>query len=298
MTGPRSALDLKRLLAATDLSPRAEKAIARAAQVADEHGATLTVLHVLPGAAGYEARNQQIALKIEEDLRREVETLFPHRDRTATINVVTGTPFVEIIRRAREESDDLIFVGAHGAQFIKDLLVGTTAEKIVRKGDRSVLVVKQAPRRPYRRVLVPVDFSDESREALELALRLAPHARFHVLHAYRGIEGRLWRSDFTHDEVMSYRSQLRNEKRQEMKVFLRGIDCAGKPIRQMLRHGQAPHVITAVARHLHADLVSVGTVGRTGLPYILLGSVAEHVLREASCDALVVRSGASSFQLP
>ncbi|HXV50076.1 MAG TPA: universal stress protein, partial [Candidatus Binatia bacterium] len=59
---------------------------------------------------------------------------------------------------------------------MKDLLLGTTAERVVRKGDRPVLVVKRAADAPYRRVVVGVDFSEDSRYALELALRLAPQA--------------------------------------------------------------------------------------------------------------------------
>ncbi|MGH7929105.1 MAG: universal stress protein [Candidatus Binatia bacterium] len=294
-----SASGLKRLLVATDLSPRADAALRRAARIAGEHGAELTVFHVCEADARDEARARQLTLNAEKTLRQKVRALSLRGTGAPAVRVATGKPFVELIRGAREENAQLIVVGADGRHFLKALLlVGSTAEKVVRKGDRPVLVVKRASQTSYRQVLVPVDFSDESRAALVLALRLAPHARFHVLHAYQGIEGRLWRADFTHGEVMSYRSQLRNEKRQEMKVFLRGIDSGGKPIRQLLRHGRAPHVITAVARHLRADLVCVGTVGRTGLPYILLGSVAEHILREVSCDVLVVRSVASSFQLP
>lgn len=298
ITEARRAHDLKRLLVATDLSSRAAKAIARAVQLAEEHSVTLTVLHVLIEAAGYEARNQQIALKIEEDLRRKLEALFPQRGSTVTIHVLTGTPFVEMIRRAREEAADLILVGAHGADFLKDLLFGTTAEKIVRKGDRSVLVVKQTTRRPYRRVLVPVDFSDHSRHALEFALRLAPHAEFHALHVYSGFEGMLRRADITNSEIVRYERHLAKEARQQMEAFMRSIDRGSKPIRSEVWNGRARREITTVARRLRADLMAVGTTGRTGLPYILLGSVAEHVMREAPCDVLVVRSGSLRFELP
>jgi len=191
-----------------------------------------------------------------------------------------------------------VVVGAHGRHFLKALLLGTTAEKVVRKGERPVLVVKRANRHPYRQVLVPVDFSEDSRQALALALRLAPRAIFHVLHAYEGSEGRLWRADFTRSEIMHYRHQLAQERHREIDKFLRRVDCGGRPIRRLLRHGRASHVIAGVAGQLRADLVSVGTVGRTGLPYILLGSVAENVMREASCDVLVARSGPSRFQMP
>ena len=63
-------------------------------------------------------------------------------------------------------------------------------------------------------------------------------------------------------------------------------------------NGQARREITKVARGVRADLVAVGTAGRTGIPYILLGSAAEHVMREAQCDVLVVQSGSVAFELP
>jgi nucleotide-binding universal stress UspA family protein len=298
MPEPRKALVLKRFLVATDLSARAEKAVARAVQLAKEHRATLTVLHVRAGEAGHETRTQQIVRKIEEDLARKVEALHPRTDGSTTIRALAGTPFVEIIRQGRKEAVDLILVGAHGAQFIKDLLFGTTAEKIVRKGDRPVLVVKRSTPHSYRRVLVPVDFSENSRHALEFALRLAPQAQFYVLHAYDGLEGQLWRAGLPKSEIMHYRHQLAKERRLEMKRFLRHTNSGRKPILRLLRHGRAPHVITGTVRRLHPDLVSVGSAGRTGLPYILLGSVAEHVLREVSCDVLVARSGSIRFELP
>jgi nucleotide-binding universal stress UspA family protein len=296
MTRAPSLSRLKRFLVATDLSSRAEKAISRAVQLAEEHRGTLAVLHILTGEAGYETRTQ-IASKIEKDLRRKVEALFPKKESVASVRALPGTPFVEIICQGREEAADLILVGAHGENFIKDLLLGTTAEKIVRKGDRSVLVVKQAAQRPYRRVLVAVDFSDNSRHALELALRLAPQAEFHALHVYAGVEGMLRGAGVTDSGILRYQRQVAKEARQQMEVFMRSIDRRRKPIRREVWNGRAGREITTIARRLRADLVAVGTAGRTGIPHILLGSVAEHVMREAACDVLVVRSGSLPFEL-
>lgn len=298
MTKAPSLSGLKRFLIATDLSSRAEKAMGRAVQLAEEHRGTLTVLHILTGEAGYETRTQQIVSKIEKDLRRKVAALSPKKGNVASVRALPGTPFVEIIRQGREEAADLILVGAHGENFIKDLLLGTTAEKIVRKGDRSVLVVKQAAQRPYRRVLVAVDFSDNSRHALELALRLAPQAEFHALHVYAGVQGMLRGAGVTDSGILRYQRQVEREARQQMEVFMRSIDRCGKPIRKEVWNGRAGREITAIARRLRADLVAVGTAGRTGIPHILLGSVAEHVMREAACDVLVVRSDSLRFELP
>jgi hypothetical protein len=87
---------------------------------------------------------------------------------------------------------------------LRTWLVGTTMEKIVRKGDRPVLAVKRPVRAPYDRVLVATDFSDPLRQALRLGLRLAPGAKIYLLHAYQGLEGQLWRADMTKSQILRY----------------------------------------------------------------------------------------------
>ena len=290
MREPQNLLLLSRILVATDLSAGAEKAVARAVQLADEHRATLTILHVLPDAVGDEASKRQIVLQVEKYLQRKVTKLSPHHEKTVSIQVDTGSASVEIIRRAREKAVDIILVGAHGEHFINKLLFGRTAERIVRKGDRPVLAVKRRVRGPYRTVLVPTDFSDQSGPALELAMRVAPGAKYLVLHAYQGIEQQLWRSDFPKRDILRYRREAAKQSREQLKHFIhqRGLDSTS--FVRLVRYGRAPQVISSVARRLRPDLVAVGSAGRTGLPYVLLGSVAEHVLREVSCDVLVAQS--------
>ncbi|HEX9870331.1 MAG TPA: universal stress protein [Candidatus Tectomicrobia bacterium] len=291
--------DLKRIMIASDLSPRADRALTRAVQLTTEQGAALTVLHVLEALSLTEELVHQTAAEAEKNLRQKIGVLPCQPGEAVTIRTVTGKPFVQIIQRAREETADLVVVGAHGKHFVKDLFLGTTAEKVVRKGDRPVLTVKKLVHGPYRQVLVPVDFSESARRALELALRLAPQAVFHVLHAYEGLfEGQLRLGGASTQDIVRHRQQVAKQARQEMEAFLGSVECSGKPIKRMVRHGRAPHVIDTAARRLRADLVAVGSAGRTGIPYILLGSVAEHVLREATCDVLVVRPPAFRFELP
>lgn len=295
MVETTSLLRLKKILVASDLSPRAEKAVARATQIAREQNAALIALHVLENSLLSE--DQTVAM-VEETLRRTLTGFVSQNKNAVTIRAVAGKPFVEIIRRAREEAADLIIVGAHGAHFIKDIFFGTTAEQIVRKGDRPVLVVKQTTQGPYQRVLATVDFSEDSRRGLELALRLAPQADFHILHAFEGFEGQLRRGGATESEILRYRRQWARGARQELEVFLREVNGLDRPVKRILKYGRAASVITKAAKRLRADLVAVGTTGRTGLPYILLGSVAEHVLREVKSDVLVARSSPVRFELP
>ena len=110
-----------------DLYPHAEIAIARAAQVAEEHGAKLTILHLLTQPVGDQTRQHKIVVAVEKDMRRKVLELSPQLERTLSVEVATGTAFVEIIRRAREHAADMLVVGAHGAQFTKNWLTGTIA---------------------------------------------------------------------------------------------------------------------------------------------------------------------------
>jgi nucleotide-binding universal stress UspA family protein len=297
MTEP-SALGLKRLLVATDFSPRADVALGRAVQIVSEHGAALSLFHVRDADARDDMVARQLTQGVEEALRQKMDKLSLPDKAAGTVRVTRGKPFVEIIRGARDEGAELVVLGAHGEHFFKDLLLGTTAEKVVRKGDRPVLVVKRAAHGPYYRVLAAVDFSENSRHALELALRLAPQAQFHVLHVYQGFEAQLRRAGIPPSEIARQLRPLLEEARQNMGAFLGSIDHGGRAIREVLWDGRAHHEITTVAKYLRAELVAVGTTGRAGLPYILLGSVAEHVLREVPCDVLVARAKPARFELP
>jgi nucleotide-binding universal stress UspA family protein len=108
----------------------------------------------------------------------------------------------------------------------------------------------------------------------------------------------LRRAGITDSGIVRYQRKVAKEARQQNEAFMRSIDRRRKPIRRAVWNGRARREITTAARRMRADLMAVGTVGRTGIPYILLGSVAEHVMREAHCDVLVVRSGSLPFELP
>jgi nucleotide-binding universal stress UspA family protein len=213
--------------------------------------------------------------------------------------VETGKDFVAVIGAARRLAADLIVVGAHGSHSLQDLFLGTTAEKIVRKGGISVLVVKNGSVVPYRRVLVPTDFSDTARQALGAALELFPEAHFDLLHVYTFWgEGRLGLADLSKKTREQYQQQIQHGAEAAMTEWLQGLDLDTRRIQRHFRQGHPGALIPQLASELATDLVTMGTTGRSGLPYILLGSVAEHALREAPCDVLLVRQPGFRFELP
>lgn len=306
--------ELRTLLVATDLSAHADLALARAAALADQHQASLVVLHVVDHVLGADRPpdnilrlmfgtagqvEQEVKLRASQALAAKLEALDLPPSSKPRREALVGTPFLEIIRQARTQHADLVVLGAHGHRYLKRWLLGTTAERVVRKGDRPVLVVKRAARARYRHVLVPTDFSVHAREALAAARRLAPEARFTLLNVY----------DFTYDPALNTGEpdsaqllRLQQEYEQEARAKLAnliaeaGLDAESTSIQ--VRYGYPGKVIAATASRLRADLVAIGTRGRSGLDYVLLGSVAEHVLREVGCDVLAVPPRETHFQLP
>ncbi|MCS6925077.1 MAG: universal stress protein [Candidatus Binatia bacterium] len=296
----------KRIVVASDLSPRAALAVSRALCVATSHHAHVTVLHVVAEEEFWDSLlrpigrtparvDQHVMHKAHAALREQVRSLLSQQGKTSPPNklrlrVTRGKDFLAIIHYAQAESADLIVLGAHGAHFVRDLFLGATTEKVVRQGDRPVLVVKQPPHSPYQRVLVPVDFSEASQPTLASALQLAPQATFTVLHVYEILhEHLLRRAGVPERQLTRYRQEAAKAAKEQLGTFLRTCTLQGHTVTPMVKYGHPSTVIQTVARQRRADLIAVGTHSRTGFERAFLGSVAEHVLREAQCDVLVVR---------
>ncbi|QRK10949.1 universal stress protein [Archangium violaceum] len=140
------------------------------------------------------------------------------------------------------------------------------------------------------RILVPVDFSETSKRALDYAYFFANRfdAKLDVLHVWRP-------SEYAGDEmVVLTRSEpeltlstfLRNHADQQLSAFLKNVPHS----KQMLEAGEPAHVIAKVAAEGGYDLIVMGTHGRTGLSHMMMGSVAEKVVRLASCPVLTYRT--------
>jgi nucleotide-binding universal stress UspA family protein len=136
---------------------------------------------------------------------------------------------------------------------------------------------------PIHRIVCPIDFSPASANALRVALDYARafKAEIHAVHAYQLSAYASPNSDLARD--------LEEQIRKEVETFLATIETHGVPVKMALRLG-VPYVeIVEAARELNAELVVMGTTGKTGLQHLLLGSVAERVVRTADVPVLSVR---------
>jgi nucleotide-binding universal stress UspA family protein len=192
---------IRSLVAATDLSAPARRAVDRAARLAAPAGASLTLVNAIDASLLGELRRWldtggDAEQSVVDDLRSRLHDLAADIGARYRIAVhehtSTGRPVDEIARAADERQADLIVVGTLGGGPFRSHLIGSTAERVVRKSARPVLMVRQSPHEAYRRVLVVVDFSRWSAPSLAIAQAIAPDAHFVLFHAVEvPFEGRL-----------------------------------------------------------------------------------------------------------
>lgn len=289
---------IRHVLVATDFSPGAVNAATRAARLPLAHRATLTLLHVAPAHLPAHHRAE-----IERDLMRSLEAQAEAVRAAAAAAGATGlavkarfssgTPHQEIPRLAREAGAELIVVGRHGERPLRDLFIGSTAERVIRCGDLPVLVVARRARGPYRRPVVAVDLDGAARATLAAALPLVgPAPDGVVCHAASVPFAGYVAGSMSEDEMARYRADIERDAGERLSRLVDGCDAAGW--RRVIRRGDPRlAVLREVARH-RADLLVLGTHARTAIARVLLGSVAEWLIRSATCDVLVVRSGAKA----
>lgn len=146
-------LTISRILVATDFSEASEHALAYATTLARAFDASVHVLHVLEDLAShawttevYVAALPGVHEEMERQARERLEAVVPpeQRDELRLVTALrTGSAFVEIVRYARDEEVDLIVLGTHGRGAIAHMLLGSVAERVVRKAPCPVLTVRQ-----------------------------------------------------------------------------------------------------------------------------------------------------------
>ena len=296
---------IKRILFATDFSRWAKRAEDYACSLAYSWRASLTLLSVaeFPPELNpdYSVNQQYLAdlLKQASSQLVDLKVRAELRGIAVTTRVATGIPSEEVITAARAEDSDLIVVGTRGKTGLAHILLGSTAERVIRGAPCPVLTVRTEPAdtegngtlsRPItlERILVPVDFSDCSLDALEYAVVVAQQAKaslmlLHVLEPVSyGLDFSFGDSKTREQEHVSWTKRLEElvSSHQQLHVSMESE----------LRGGIPADSILDSARTLPCDLIVMGTHGRRGISHAISGSVAEAVLRKALCPVIAVRS--------
>lgn len=285
------------VLVATDLSEHARHAVERAGLVGAAAGAKRgVVLHVID-SAWLEALRSLVTLPAEVEEALLSSAAAPARALAADVSGRTGFPLEASVRMgpvreaiaAEWAGCRLLVVGDKGIHPVRDVVIGSTGERLLRQARKPVLVVKRSPRGPYRRVFVAVDFSAHSETALGWAGRVAPGAQTCVAHVFLvPFEGTMAYAGVAETVVHEYRAKARRDAEARMEQLLAG---AGRlDARRWIVHGEhAATRLVAMAAEFKADLVVAGRHGRSITEQLLLGSVTLRLLAECGCDVLVTQ---------
>ncbi len=284
---------IRTLVAASDFSFSAHRAARRAGALAKEHGAALHLLHVVDSSTAQSLMRRSREVEVEQPLRTEAQRALDSLadDVVAAGGVVNdrwlreGRVMDEIL--AVSANTDLLVFGPRGVNPLRDFILGSTAERIARRIECPMLVVKQDPQIPYEHVLVPVDFSEYSASALQFASILAPRAVLHVFHAFDcSLKGRLRSAGISEEGIAAYCTELQQEANASMAALTAGVLV--QPVFCKVQEGDARIDIVERAAASQCTLIVMGKQGRSWLSEHILGSVTRRVLECAECDVAVV----------
>ncbi|MBA3058335.1 MAG: universal stress protein [Gammaproteobacteria bacterium] len=287
------------LLVATDLSASSRHAAQRAAMLANRPGTKLDLVYVVEKNALADLRRllgeQSAAMEgrfqsqANEALTQLAAQMHASCGTTVNFHVVEGSVPSAIAAQADSAGANLLVVGARGAGFMRHWLLGATAERLLRKTVRPILVVKQAPHESYRSVLVPVDFSPLTPFAIELTLDISPQVQLILLHACElPFEGKMRFAGVEEATILQHRETIRREALARLHEVAIDAKLAPGKWRPLVVFGNPSHCILEQEEEQGADLIVLGKHGMGMTEELLLGSVTKHVLSQARSDVLVV----------
>ena len=296
---------LKSILATTDFSDASRAGVRYAVALAEKLGAAVALAHVVEPPSRMAGMEGVVLARTDSEVtalaRTQLETLAEREsagDLRLTACVRTGKPFHEIALAARERAADLIVIATHGYTGLEHVLLGSTTERVVRHAPCPVLTVparalpKRAGKTPafkLKRILVPMDFSNLSKDALPWATFMAEQFKAEVvlLHVVEKFP-----IDYLLGRELTSHTIVPLMKQAEADLGRAAADLAksiGVKISAAVREGKPHEEICEAAKALAVDLIALTTHGYTGLKHVWLGSTAERVVRHAPCPVLVVR---------
>ncbi len=287
---------LKQIVFATDFSAGAGQAQDHAVFLAKMYEAKLHLLHVLenPLWFGLESATAPYLKHVQEESERRLaeleQGLTDSGLKDAQVRLVIGIPSEEIKKAAQNIGADLVVVGTSGRTGLDVVLLGSTAERVIKDAPCPVLAIparpETGPTPSIQHVMTPVDFSSPSLDAVEYAIQVANHfgAKVTLVHVLEPIY-----YGYEPEQSVEAKSQTWVHWRAQLGELSGLISSFGLATRAMIRGGIPANSIIDTAKEQGCDLIVMGTHGRRRWARLVFGSVAEAVLRRAPCPVLTVK---------
>lgn len=295
--------------------PGSAYVLQRAVTLAQDNRATLTAVMIAPRSGGFRffAADGFDPVKIEHAIHaRLLEQLQRWIKPFATsvgieVRILQGTPFLQIVREVLRNEYDLVIKVPDNEDFL-DGLLGSDDMHLLRKCPCPVWLARPQQAKSYRRIVAAVDVNDayspaevESRQALNRAvidfasaMAISEKAELHLVHAWTAIGEEVLRGGALRTpekQIGIYVDQVRKSRQRALAELVKGLTgaAAGLEAQVHLIKGEARREIPLLARKIDADLLVIGTVARTGIPGLIIGSTAESVLRQVHCSVLAIK---------
>ena len=300
---------IQNILVPIDLSKMSVQAIETAKRLAQRSGGTVHLVHVYEFnyPAGFMApgiwytppsivAQEQQAQALTKNLGALVRQ---HGLSPVNCHLISGAPaFDKICRIAQQIPADLIVMPTHGHTGLKHVFLGSTAERVVQHSPCPVFVVRSRKRKPTTRrtsiahtILVPVDFSNCSRDGLRYAIGFAKEFGAKIILLHATYLGYIYSTEGTalYDIPGLQKAAQENAERQ-MQKLVRSLQFGRVKFETAFTEGSPALDICSFAKDHDVDLIITSTHGLTGFQHVLIGSIAEKVARHAPCSVLVVPS--------
>lgn len=288
----------KTIIAATDFSASAQRAVEQAARLAKQWNAALSLVHVFNDSAwasikaiydlsGWAASDpvasaRQKLAAISAELARDSGVI-------ANTEVLVGSASREIHKFVESRQVELLVVGEHGENWLRDAVLGGTALKVLETTHSPVLLVRRPAAGVYRRIVIATDFSGTATRTARLAMELFPGAHHHLVHAYVvPFEARMRMGGAHEKDILRYRELEHLKATHNLEAF--AVDCdyrAAAEFSRLALYGYPASVLFEQAQGMEADLIAIGKHGGGSFEEKLLGSVTQNVLYHAGCDVLL-----------
>lgn len=290
---------LRHIIAAVDFTPFCRFALKEAARRALLDGARLTAVHVMDDFLVKEltkALSQEPAAVVGEWQQRLEKFVQESIAGAVTVRceVRLGSPFAELCSFCQAHEADLLVMGAKGSKQEPHRL-GVIAAKCVRKSPVDVLVVREEALGPFKRIVACVDFSENSAKAVRRALHVAAQdaAALDCLHVHQSaLAMQIDYGGFSPVNTVQIDPEAQKHWETELGNFLAPLTQEEPSVKTTLHVIERLNVRQTILEHVEqasADLVVLGTRGRSGLREMFIGTTAEKIIQAIPCSILAVK---------
>lgn len=280
---------LEKILVPVKVNKMANNQLDMAVELSKKFGSKLFLLHVLPS----EARSQNVRILIEEYVDKDFEKVINYvSDKGVSVQKVIryGNMFEQILSTAEEQNVNLILIPNDFHLTDNNQSVDYLVEKLIRKSEKPVWVVKENSQGVPARVLCPIDYSDASRRALTNAIKIARifKAKLFVTNVFESLEdvySLRYKVDYEEENAA-----LEQENRDNFAAFIKNFSFVDVDYEQVILKGKPYKKIIEFASDKKADVLFIGATGKTFFQRLLLGSVTELVIRDLPCSVVITKS--------